>query len=92
MVAGIGYFAAQTYQNLNQTIQINNERQDLQGKANFWQAIINQYDGYKDAYFQKALLEYKLGQVDKAKQDNQKALLLDPNFTDAKKLEVLLSK
>jgi tetratricopeptide (TPR) repeat protein len=92
LVAGIGYFAAQTYQNLNQTIQINNERQDLQGKANFWQAIINQYDGYKDAYFQKALLEYKLGQVDKAKQDNQKALLLDPNFTDAKKLEVLLSK
>jgi tetratricopeptide (TPR) repeat protein len=90
LVAGIGFFAVQTYQNLNQTMQISNQRQDLQGKANFWQAISNQYDGYKDAYFQKALLEYKLGQIDKAKADNQKALLLDPNFTDAKKLATVL--
>ena len=92
LVVGIGFFAVQTYQDLNQTVQISNQRQDLQGKANFWQAIIDQYDGYKDAYFQKALLEYKLGQIDKAKLDNQKALLLDPNFTDAKKLEVILNK
>jgi tetratricopeptide (TPR) repeat protein len=63
----------------------------LQSKANFWQAIIDKYDGYKDAYFQKALLEYNLGQIDKAKEDNAKALLLDPNFTDAKKLETVLN-
>ena len=90
LVAGIVVFAVITYQNLNQAVQINNQRQDLQGKANFWQAISDKYDGYKDAYFQKALLEYKLGQIDKSKQDNLKALLLDPNFEDAKKLEMVL--
>ena len=90
LTTGIIISAVIIYQNLNQTVQINNQRQDLQSKANFWQSISDKYDGFKDAYFQKALLEYKLGQIDKAKQDNLKALLLDPNFEDAKKLEMVL--
>jgi tetratricopeptide (TPR) repeat protein len=92
LVVGIVVFGSNTYQNFNQVIQINNQRQGLQSKINFWQAIIDKYDGYKDAYFQKALLEYSLGQIDKAKEDNTKALLLDPNFEDAKKLEMVLDK
>lgn len=91
LVTGIAIFAVQTCQNLTQAVRISDQRQNLQGKANFWQSIIDKYDGYKDAYFQKALLEYNLGQIDKAKSDNEKALLLDPNFTDAKKLESILS-
>lgn len=92
LCVGIVIFAVQTYQNFNQVIQINNQRQILQGKVNFWQSISDKYDGYKDAYFQKAVLEYNLGQIAKARQDNLKALLLDPNFADAKKLETILSK
>jgi tetratricopeptide (TPR) repeat protein len=92
LVVGIVVFAVQVYQNTLQAVQINNQRQNLQSKVNFWQSIIDKYDGYKDAYFQKALLEYNLGQIDKAKADNAKALLLDPNFADAKKLEVVLDK
>ena len=92
LIAGIVVFTVKTYQNLDQAIQINNQRQILQGKINFWQSIIDKYDGYKDAYFQKALLEYNLGQIQKAKEDNLKALLLDPNFEDAKKLEMALNK
>jgi tetratricopeptide (TPR) repeat protein len=90
LATGIIISAVIIYQNLNQTVQINNQRQDLQSKANFWQSISDKYDSFKDAYFQKALLEYKLGQIDKAKEDNLKALLLDPNFEDAKKLETVL--
>jgi len=92
LIAGIVFFGVKVYQNSSQAVQINNQRRDLQSKINFWQSIIDKYDGYKDAYFQKALLEYKLGQIDKAKDDNQKALLLDPNFADAKKLETVLEK
>jgi len=90
LVIGIVFFAVISYQNLSQVVHVNNQRQDLQGKVNFWQSISDKYDGYKDAYFQKALLEYELGQIDQAKQDNLKALLLDPNFMDAKKLETVL--
>jgi tetratricopeptide (TPR) repeat protein len=90
LLAGIGILTVQVAQDFGQITQINAQRQALQGKANFWQSIIDKYDGYKDAYFQKALLEYNLGQIDKAKEDNLKALLLDPNFTDAKKLKTVL--
>lgn len=70
--------------------KISSERQSLQGKINFWQSIADKYEGYKDAYFQIALLEYKLGNFKKAREYNKKALLLDPNFEDSKKLEILL--
>ena len=69
-----------------------NQRHQLQNRINFWQSIAQKYKGYKDAYFQIAVLEYQLGDVRNAKQENSRALLLDPNFNDAKKLENLLNK
>jgi tetratricopeptide (TPR) repeat protein len=62
----------------------------MQSKINFWQSIADKYEGYKDAYFQMAVLDYQLGNLQKAKSENKKALSLDPNFTDAQKLEVVL--
>ena len=72
--------------------QISLQRENLQSQINFWQSIADRYDGYKDAYFRIALLEYRLGDLQKAKVANAKALILDPNFDDAKKLEVILDK
>lgn len=92
LTAGISFFAVKTYQNFAEIIQINNQRQNIKGKINFWQSIADKYDGYKDAYFQMAILDYTLGNFQKAKVENAKALLLDPNFDDAKKLEVILDK
>ncbi len=90
LIIGILFFSFKTYQNLNSALRLNAQRQNLQSKINFWQSITDKFDGYKDAYFQKALLEYNLGQIQKAKEDNLKALQLDPNFEDARKLEVVL--
>jgi tetratricopeptide (TPR) repeat protein len=92
LTAGISFFAVKTYQNYGKITQINTQRQNIQGKINFWQSIADKYDGYKDAYFQMAILDYTLGNFQKAKNENEKALLLDPNFNDAKKLEVILDK
>lgn len=66
------------------------QRQEINRKINFWQSFTQKYDSYKDAYFQIALLEYQLGNFEKAKEYNKQALLLDPGFEDAKNLEVLL--
>ncbi len=79
------------YNNLSSFSRLTNSRQQIKGDINFWQSILEKYDGYKDAYFQRALLEYKLGEYAQAKQDNSKALLLDPNFTDAQNLQKLLA-
>lgn len=74
----------------NEYRKIRLERSALEQKINFWQSIANKYEGYKDAYFQIAILEYRLGNFKKAQEYNKKALLLDPNFEDSKKLEILL--
>ena len=88
--AGIGLFSVKLYQNYQKITQVNAQRQQIQSKINFWQSIADKYDGYKDAYFQMAILDYSLGNFKKAKVENQKALTLDPNFDDAKNLNVVL--
>lgn len=85
-------FSFRIYKSVVDYRQISLERQNLQSQINFWQSITDKYEGYKDAYFQIALLEYRLGNFNKARQYNKKALLLDPNFDDAKKLDILLEE
>jgi len=90
LVTGIAFFGVKVYQNYQTITQINAQRQQIQGKINFWQSIADKYEGFKDAYFQMAMLDYSLGNFKKAKLENKKALILDPNFNDAKKLEIVL--
>jgi tetratricopeptide (TPR) repeat protein len=87
---GITAYGVNLVKSYKKFVKITNERQILQSEINFWQSVNEKYDGYKDAYFRKALLEYRLSQYDKAKEDNKKALNLDPNYEDAKKLEKVL--
>jgi len=89
---GIVFFGVKVYQNYQQTRQIYAQRQQIQSKINFWQSIADKYPGFKDAYFQMAILDYSLGNFKMAKLENQKTLVLDPNFEDAKKLETVLDK
>ena len=88
---GIIIFTLKIYENIATYTKIVFERQNLRSQISFWKSISEKYEGYKDAYFRIALLEYRLGNFDKAKEYNQKALFLDPNFEDAKKLEEILS-
>lgn len=89
---GIVVFSIRIYSLYGYIRQINTEKQSLQDKVNFWQSVAGKYDGYKDAYFQMAVYDYQLGNYQKSKQENQQALLLDPNFENAKRLETLLDK
>lgn len=89
---GIMLFSFKIYKSAVYYRQISLERQNLQSQVNFWQSIRQKYDGYADAYFRIAVLEYRLGNFNEALVYNQKTLFLDPNFKDAKKLEVLLNK
>jgi hypothetical protein len=92
LLFGIVIFSLKTYQYYAQAQNIVVQRQQMQSKINFWKSISEKYDGYKDAYFQMAILDYQLGNISKAKLENKKALTLDPNFIDARKLEIVLNK
>jgi len=92
LICGIAVFSLKTYQYYAKAQQVLAQEQQMQSKINFWQSIADKYEGYKDAYFQMAVLDYELGNISKAKRENKKALTLDPNFTDAIKLETILNK
>jgi hypothetical protein len=89
-LVGIVVVGINIYNNVKTVTSEIGQRQEIQNKINFWQSIADKYQGYKDAYFQIAVLEYNLGDLEKAKQANTKALILDPNFEEAKKLGELL--
>ena|ERR1035437_8059056 len=92
LISGIAIFSFKAYQYYEKVQKVTIQRQQMQSKINFWQSIADKYEGYKDAYFQMAVLDYQLGNISKAKAENKKALILDPNFTDAIKLEEILNK
>lgn len=92
LIFGISIFSLSLSKYYQSYMQISSERQSIQSQINFWQSVSNRYEGYKDAYFRMALLQYKLGDIKNARENNRKALLLDPNFIDAKKLEDVLDK
>lgn len=85
-------FTSSFYQKAAEYRKISLERKNTEEKINFWKSIANKYEGYKDAYFQIALLEFRLGNIKNALEYNKKALFLDPNFEDSKKLQILLEE
>ncbi len=79
------------YKNLEAKQKIDKERQEIISEINFWQGIASKYKGYRDAYYQLAVLEYRLKDFDKAKFYLEKALALDPNFEEGRRLRRFLS-
>jgi tetratricopeptide (TPR) repeat protein len=92
LTVGIIIFSFKFYKNYVSYQKLSEKRKNLQLQINFWQSVWQKYPGFKDAYFQAAVLEYQLSDLQKAQDYNKKALLLDPNFENAIKLEDVLNK
>ena len=70
--------------------EINFERTKIESEIKLWEEISQKFPEYKDAYFQLAVLNYKLGNIEPAKYYVEKALFIDPNFEKAKNLQKIL--
>lgn len=70
--------------------EINFERTKIESEIKLWEALSAKYQGYKESYYELALLNYRIGQIDKAKFYVNKALYIDPNFSEAKNLQMIL--
>lgn len=90
LLSGSVILALGIYQKYTELNTINIQREKINNEISFWQSVLQKYPGYKDAYFSIALLEYQLKDYGISKENNEKALQLDPNFADAKKLEEIL--
>lgn len=67
------------------------EREKIANKIVTWQSVIEKYPNFKDAYLQLGVLEYKMGDFEKARGYVKKALVLDPEYSDAIELNKKIS-
>lgn len=88
----IGISSFDLYNNFQDKKKIDLERQEIISKIEKWQAIAHKYKDYRDAYFQLAILEYRLRNFAKSKVYLDKTLALDPNFEKGIMLEKILNR
>lgn len=81
---------ADLQKNIQNKQNIDKERIKIAKEIEYWEKTIEKYKDFRDAYFQLAVLNYQLGNFEKAKSFLQKTLELDPNFEAARDLEKLL--
>lgn len=87
-VVVVGYDLRKNLQ-IKQSIDF--QRGILTKDLNFWEDFISKHQNYPDAYFHASSLEYKLGNMSKAKIYVEKGLVLYPNSENGRKLEKLLA-
>ncbi len=71
-------------------MRIQNEPAEIKKEVLFWEKEISEKPGYRDAYLQLAILNYRLYEKTKAQGYLQQALNLDPNFAPTRKLQRLI--
>ena len=79
------------YKDVLEQKKIETERKETISKIEYWQKIVDKYKDYRDAYFQLAILEYRLKNFDKSKYYLNKVLSIDPNFENGRDMEQILN-
>lgn len=71
----------------NMFLGVLQKRAALDAERSIWKDIATKFPNYRDAYFQVAILSYRLGDRQEQELYIKKTLELDPNFQPAKNLE-----
>jgi len=79
------------YKNISEKEEVDKERRGIIKEVEFWKEVVSEYKDYRDAYFQLALLEYRLGDYKASGFYLQKTFELDPNFEKGRELERILN-
>src|SRR3989344_5540509 len=92
ILGAIVIVGADSYKNYRQNKKLGEERKNIESQIKFWESVNKRYPGFRDSYFQLALLEYQLKDFDKTRTYLKEALRLDPNFKSGRKLESILNE
>ena len=92
ILGAIVIVSADSYKNYRENKKLGKERENIENQIKFWELVNKKYPGYRDSYFQLALLEYQLKDFNKSREYLKEALRLDPNFKSGRKLESILNE
>jgi len=92
ILGAIVIVGADSYRNYKENKKLTEKRRNIENQIRFWELVNRKYTGFRDSYFQLALLEYQLKDFDKARVYLKEVLRLDPNFKSGRKLEDILTE
>lgn len=72
--------------------QTQDKFEKIEKKITFWETVIEEKDDYRDGYLMLALLNFKAGRKETAKDYWQKAYEIDPNNKEVNELKNILEK
>lgn len=78
--------AVALHHNLEHQKQLEAQRVSFEEELSYWESITSEYADYRDAYYRVASLQLRMGDAESARSYLQKALELDPNFTQGQVL------
>lgn len=90
ILGAIVIVGADSYKNYQENKRLSEKRENIETQIKFWKSISQKYPGFRDSYFELALLEYRLKDFNKARTYLKEVLRLDPNFKSGRKLESIL--
>lgn len=90
IIGAILVLSLSVYSGYREKERLSAEKTRLTREADFWQKQINMRPNYRDAYFSLALIQYRLKDLNLSKENLDKALTLDPNFSEGRDLQKLL--
>lgn len=78
------------FDNFQKQKEIAFQKEKIQSEIKVWQDLVSKFKDYKEGYYKLSVLEYEIGNIDKAKFYLNQALNIDPNFEKAKDLKRIL--
>jgi len=92
ILGAIVIVGADSYKNYQENKRLSEKRENIETQIKFWKSINQKYPGFRDSYFELAILEYQLKDFSKSREYLKEVLRLDPNFKSGRKLESILNE
>ena len=70
--------------------KIERERESIEREIKFWESVVREYSGYRDAYFKLAVLNYRIKNIKESRENLKKTLEIDPSFKEGREFEKVL--
>lgn len=85
-------FAQNLYSDYQETKRKEVQKQQIEAEIRKWEKIARQRPDYRDAYFELAVLTYRLGRLAETRFYLRRVFELDPNFEAGRELEKAVNR
>lgn len=89
-IFSILFLSFDLFANIQKTREITFQKEKIQAEISLWENVASKFKNSREAYYKLAVLNYELGDIDKAKFYLSKSLYIDPNFDKARDLKKIL--